>query len=309
VVLDELPLVKGLVVTIKANYSIVEIDLNQSQPFSHNGLVGLNNLRFLCTLRKRLTHRGFSVRVGDRVVLESIDMNAFTAVISNLEPRESLLSRPPVANVTEVFVVLSVKSPSFDFDQASRFLLTAEKSGLSVYLILTKTDLINAEDLDNVIKRLTNWGYTPIAVSVKNGQGMELLTRKLKRSQLAVLCGPSGAGKSSILNHLLPNESISIGDLSGKLQRGRHTTRNVELYALDKGSFIADTPGFNRPDLKVRPVKLQTLFPELQDQVLNCSCRFRDCLHTDEPGCGVDTNWERYRQYRKLLGEMISLYP
>ena len=303
---DELHQLKGIVIAIKANYYIVEIDFHQFHSFSSNKVNFNKNQRFLCTLRKRLIHRGFSVYVGDNVEIESVDSNTHRAVICGIEPRKSFFKRPPVANITEVYVLLSIQKPSFDFEQASRFLLTAEHSGLQVSLILTKSDLTNNDDLIHKVKRLRNWGYYPISISVRSGKGVEAFINKIRLSKLAVLCGPSGVGKSSLLNCLLPDESILIGDLSGKLQRGRNTTRNVQLYSLKEGVFIADTPGFNRPDLQVSPIELQTLFPEIRSQLANSSCKFRDCLHQDEPGCGIDKNWERYVQYRKLLNEMIN---
>ncbi|WP_320666682.1 ribosome small subunit-dependent GTPase A [Prochlorococcus sp. MIT 1307] len=304
--LDELTQFKGIVVSIKANYYIVEIDFSKLQPFSVDGLILDQNIRLLCTLRRRLTHHGDTIYVGDIVFVESIDWSSHRAVISSLEPRESFLSRPAVANVTDVFVFLSVKNPLLDFEQASSFLLTAEKSSLRVGLILSKSDLVNAAQLNQLIMRITGWGYNAIPVSVENGQGLDTFKSQLKSTKLAVLCGPSGVGKSSFLKYLLPNESIVTGKLSVKLQRGRNTTRNVQLYAIEKDIFIADTPGFSMPNLLISPIKLQTLFPELRCQLKGTICRFRDCLHRDEPGCGIDKNWERYSQYRKLLEEMIS---
>ena len=142
--------------------------------------------------------------------------------------------------------------------------------------------------------------------SIQNCVGIDSLINHLKASKLAVLCGPSGTGKSSLLKYILPQQPITIGNLSGKLRRGRNTTRNVELYSLAEGNFVADSPGFNRPELKVSAINLQALFPELRNQKTTASCKFRDCLHVDEPGCSVNTDWERYSHYIKLLGEIIS---
>ncbi len=303
---DESYKLKGIVIAIKANFLIVEIDQNQAKCFPKNGLITKRKLRILCTLRSRLRHRGSFAKVGDIVFLESIDWKENRAVVSKIKPRRNLLTRPPVANVNEVVVVLSLKKPAFDFKQASRFLLTAEKSSLKISLILTKKDLIPSQELEEKVQRLKTWGYNPLAVSIRNGDGIEAFIKQRKNCQLSVLCGPSGVGKSSLLHYLLPKEKISIGDLSGKLQRGRNITRHVQLYSLGEGSLLADTPGFNRPDLQVKPFQLQMLFPELRAQINNHSCRFRNCLHSGEPGCVVDTNWERYMQYKELLEEMIN---
>ena len=95
--------------------------------------------------------------------------------------------------------------------------------------------------------------------------------------------------------------------MSGRLQRGRHTTRHVELFPLGPSARVADTPGFNRPDLPEDPQELGVLFPELRQQLDPWPCRFRDCLHRGEPGCGVSTDWERYALYKAALIEQSSL--
>ena len=303
---DDLPKIKGIVVAIKANYAIVEIDIHDSKSFVDRELRSLSNTRLLCNSRKRLTHLGYSINVGDRVVVESIDWNLKRAIICKLDCRKSFLSRPPVANVTDIIIVLSAKDPAFDFDQASRFLLAAEQTRLNISLLLNKVDLISSEENCSQIKRLQSWGYFPLPVSVRNGYGMDHLLSQIKQMPLSVFCGPSGVGKSSLLKFFLPKESIEIGDLSVKLKRGKNTTRHVQLYSLAKGSLIADTPGFNRPDLNIDPVGLQALFPEISSQLKEFSCKFRDCLHLDEPDCIVDKSWERYQQYRQIVEKMIT---
>ena len=303
--LDECEKFKGIVVAIKANYLIVEIDsswLKVSQLKNKRE----HSFRLLCTLRKKLLHQGFAVHVGDDVFVESINWSLGHGVISKLEPRKSCLTRPQIANATEFIVVLSLKDPVFDYNQASRFLLTAEQSGLKVSLILTKLDLISSNEVSEKIQYLTAWGYKPTAVSIKNGKGIDAFLQQIRLSKLAVLCGPSGTGKSSLLNHIMCQELITIGSLSTKLKRGKNTTRHVQLYSLAENTLVADTPGFNRPEIKIEPVKLQTLFPEIRSQIKDCRCKFRDCLHRDEPGCVVDKSWQRYSEYRKLLDEMIN---
>ena len=129
-----------MVVALQANYLEVELDV------APDGCPG----RLLCTRRTRLSHRGEAVYVGDRVRVEAIDPGQGRAVVAEVEPRHSFLTRPPVANVSLVAVVLAVEQPSFDPDQASRFLLTAERTGLEVILLLTKTDLISPAALERL---------------------------------------------------------------------------------------------------------------------------------------------------------------
>ena len=287
----------GIVVALQANYLEVELDA------APEGCPA----RLLCTRRSRLTHRGQEVNVGDRVRVDAIDANAARAVVSEVSPRQSWLTRPPVANVSLVVVALAVDQPAFDPDQASRFLLTAERTGLDVQLVLTKVDLVSAEALTQLCGRLRGWGYDPLPLSSESGSGIKVLQKRLQSTTLAVLCGPSGVGKSSVLNSLLPHLSLRVGAVSGRLQRGRHTTRHVELFPIGDEARVADTPGFNRPELPDDPHELGVLFPELRRQLDPWPCRFRDCLHRGEPGCGVSKSWERYGLYIKALDEVVSL--
>ena len=287
----------GIVVALQANYLEVELD------HPPEGIPG----RLLCTRRSRLSHRGAAVHVGDWVHVEAVDPVQGRGVISAVEPRTSWLTRPPVANVSLVVVALAVDQPAFDPDQASRFLLTAERTELPVQLLLTKCDLLDEDQSAQLKKRLSGWGYEPLLLSSETGLGMDDLRRRLQDSPLSVLCGPSGVGKSSLLNALMPSLSLRVGAVSGRLQRGRHTTRHVELFLLTQGTRVADTPGFNRPDLPENPRELVMLFPELRDQLDPWPCRFRDCLHRGEPGCGVQRNWERYPLYTAALEECSSV--
>ncbi len=286
---------EGIVIAIKANYLLVDITFSSS-----------NCLRFLCTPRTRLRFLGSDIAVGDWVELEQIDFKNLTAVICKIKSRTSFLTRPTVANVTDIFIVVSVGNPPFDADQVTRFLLTAEQTAQNVSLILTKQDLIDKGKSREYKNRIKKWGYQPFLVSIKNNQGISFLLERIKKSQLAVFCGPSGAGKSSLINCLLPEVSIAVGELSKKLNRGMHTTRNVQLFSLGSCSLVADTPGFNRPDLIFSKSRLQSLFPELRSQFnMKDKCKFRNCLHLDEPGCVIDKNWERYFYYRKYILDNI----
>jgi ribosome biogenesis GTPase len=284
-----------MVVALQANYLEVELDDPEA------------GLRLLCTRRTRLAHRGAAVHVGDRVWVEAIDREHNRAVVAEVDPRSSWLTRPPVANVTAVVVALAVEQPAFDPDQASRFLLTAEQTGLQVYVLLSKCDLIPAEQQQALVERLRGWGYDPLAVSSRTGMGLETLRSRLAQGSLSVLCGPSGVGKSSLLNGLIPGLELRVAAVSGRLQRGRHTTRHVELHTLPSGARVADTPGFNRPELPGDVQNLEVLFPELRRRLEDQPCRFRDCLHRGEPGCGIDQDWDRYPLYRRAVEEMLAL--
>ena len=288
---------KGIVIALKANYFFVDIKDKSFQ-----------NSRLLCTCRARLKYLGSSICVGDSVDLEQIDFKNRTAVISAIHPRKSFISRPSVANLSDVFVIASFVEPNFDPDQITRFLIAAENTGQKVNLVLTKHDLISHQRSQEYLLRLKEWGYSPIFTSIKYENGISLLLEQIKKIKLGVFCGPSGVGKSSIINALLPHECIPIGDLSKKLNRGKHKTRHVELFYCSENALIADTPGFNKPDLPSDPKQFTFLFPEIRAQLVDQKqCKFRNCLHLDEPGCVISKNWERYSFYQKFILEMINL--
>lgn len=250
-----------------------------------------------------------SVHVGDFVSIEAIDWNQCRGVICDVNPRKSMLTRPSVSNVSDVIVVLSFKEPTFDIDQGSRFLIAAEQTGLSVSLALNKSDLISSRKLEEQIHRFKSWGYKVFPLSVKSGEGIEVFKEYLKQKNIVVICGPSGVGKSSLINSCIPGISLRVGKLTKKIQRGRNTTRHVQLYRLGDNALIADTPGFNRPELNIEPIKLGFLFPEIREKLSKKNCRFRNCLHRNEPGCAIDKDWERYRVYTGLLEEMLKSSP
>ncbi len=298
----------GIVISSKANYFYVDIDTSKLENVSSNQHQKNKIIRILCTKRNKLNYFDLNVSVGDNVFVESIDWKGLKGVISKVHKRKSWLKRPPVANVTNIVIILSASQPKFDIDQASKFLLTGEFTGLDVNLVLNKKDLITVEELKYFIEKLKSWGYDPISISTKTGEGIDFLKERLQSFKLSVLCGPSGVGKSSLINYLLLNNIQSTSTVSKKLKRGRHTTRHVELFSLGKGSLIADTPGFNRPEIEVEPKNLAYLFPELRTQIIHNKCKFRDCLHRDEPGCVVSKDWERYSNYRSFLDELIILH-
>jgi ribosome biogenesis GTPase len=227
--------------------------------------------------------------------------------VVGLEPRRNLLQRPGVANVSRVVVVAALAEPDLDPLQLTRFLITAEGTGEPVHLVLSKADLLPDRDVRAWCRRLEGWGYAASPLSTRTGQGLELLRGQLGQPGIAVLCGPSGVGKSSLLNALAPSLQLRVAAVSGRLRRGRHTTRHVELFPLAPGALVADSPGFNTPSLPSDPQALAAAFPELRARLLSTRCRFADCRHQGEPGCAVGDGWDRHGLYGRCLEEVETL--
>lgn len=285
---------RGLVVGLQANFCHVALE--------RPGPGGVR--RLLCTRRSRLSKCGLRICTGDRVQVEGIDWTAARGVVASLEPRSNQLKRPSVANVDRMVVVVALGEPALDPLQLTRFLITAEGTGRPVELVLTKVDLVPEAAVREWCASIASWGYPVHAVSIRSGAGVENLRRRLSRAGITVLCGPSGVGKSSLLNALVPELALRIAAVSGRLQRGRHTTRHVELFPLGEGALVADTPGFNQPELPADPADLATAFPELRLRLSSAACRFRNCRHLGDPGCAAGTDWPRFAHYNQCLAEV-----
>ena len=299
----------GTVVAVQANFYRVRIDLGGIRDKGDNE----KNLQspilipqyLLCTRRTRLKKIGQQVMVGDRVIVEEPDYVNGRGAIAEVWTRKTELTRPPVANAERILLLFALEEPKLDAWQLSRFLVKAESTALDLCLCLNKTDLITEKQKQNWQNRLEKWGYSPIFLSIATKQGIELLLPQLKE-KITILAGPSGVGKSSTINWLIPAVNQRVGQVSGKLQKGRHTTRHVELFELPNGGLLADTPGFNQPDLDCEPGDLALYFPEARMRLAKGSCQFNDCLHRDEPNCVVRGDWERYEYYLKFLEEAIA---
>jgi len=282
------------VVALQANFCLVQL--------RWPGPGGID--RLLCTRRTRLGKTGQQICVGDWVTVEAIDWGQRSGAIGGLEDRFSLLERPLVANCSRIVVVVALAQPEPDPLQLTRFLITAERSGQLVEVVFSKADLVSLDEAQRWISRLEGWGYRALSLSTHTGSGLAALEARLSTPGLSVLCGPSGVGKSSVLNALIPDLQLRVAAVSGRLQRGRHTTRHVELFPLGEDALVADTPGFNRPELPGDPQQLPPLFPEIRRALATGGCRFSNCLHQGDPGCAVGEGWDRFPLYSHCLNEI-----
>jgi len=267
---------------------------------------------YLCRARGTLKKGKQTLIVGDEVIFnplkESSEESSGEGVIEKALPRANYLPRPPVANVDQIVVVISLNKPSCDWQMISRVAVMAEKENLPVLVCLNKTDLISREELDQVYKDIEPYPYPVIFTSALSGEGTGNLKDRLAGC-CSVLAGPSGVGKSTLLNFIQPGLSLQTAEVSEKIGRGRHTTRQAALLPLDNGGSVVDTPGFSRLNFKnLKPGQLADCFPELEE--LRGRCGFRDCLHLNEPNCAASEelnktlNPMRYEHYKFFMQEL-----
>ena len=249
------------------------------------------------------------LRKGDSVPLTG-DMVQITVekgkgMVEQILPRKNSFVRPAVANVDALVVFAANVNPVTEPFLIDRVAAIAGDQEVQVILCVNKTDLDPAVDL---VRIYTNAGFSVISTSAETGEGVEQL-RQMIRGKLTAFTGNSGVGKSSILNRLCPELALPTGEVSEKLGRGRHTTRHVELYALDGDTLVADTPGFSSFDTDQMDVilkeNLQYAFPDFEPHI--GKCQFHDCSHRKEPGCAVvaavragELEHTRYDSYLRL---------
>ncbi len=300
--------ITGTVLAVQANYYRVILDQAFSLELLDESGQKFSQLvhELLCTRRARLKKIGQQICVGDRITIEEPDWQGGRGAISEVEPRHNLLDRPTVANVDRILLVFALAEPTLDPHQLSRFLVKAESTGVDVLLCLNKRDLVSDQIWETWCDRLKSWGYPAIAISTYTHEGIDELAQHLQTG-VTVVAGQSGVGKSSLINLLIPNLRVRVGEVSQRLGHGKHTTRHVELFALPAGGYLADTPGFMQPNLTVTPQELADCFPEARQRLASGErCHFNNCLHRrDEPDCVVRGDWERYEHYIAYLEEAI----
>lgn len=246
--------------------------------------------------------------VGDLVELDVLNTAEQTGNLTRILPRKNSLIRPAVANVDQAMVLFAVKDPEPNLNLLDRFLIMMTKQHVPVKICFTKTDLTedNRRSLQEIYESA---GYEVCFISVYEKTGLDFLKKQLK-GKTTVLAGPSGVGKSSLMNEIKPDAAMETGTLSEKIRRGKHTTRHSEFFAVDKETFILDTPGFSSIYIQdIAPEELNAYFPEFAQFEENC--RFTGCVHIGERECGVKDALQegrisksRYDNYQLLYQEL-----
>lgn len=258
-----------------------------------------------CKARGKFRYNELSPMVGDKV---EIILEKNQGVIDKIYPRTSELKRPAVANVTQALVVFAFNYPEINEDLLNRFLINCEFNNLKAVVCFNKLDLAEEERSSHVIDMVNNIGYEVLFLKAKEGYGIDQVKDRLKNN-ITVLCGPSGVGKSTILNAICGKKLMETGQISHKLNKGKHTTRHSEIIELDQG-FMVDTPGFSSLDIShINKEELQYCFPEFAEFI--GMCRFTGCVHYKEPNCAIKlaiddgkVNKRRYDFYIKVLSEI-----
>ena len=237
-----------------------------------------------CRARGKFRHKGITPLVGDRVNFTRLEGDS--GMVDEILPRKSEFLRPAVANIDQLVIIVSQATPVTDPYLIDRMTSLAESKGCESVICINKCDLERADELFEIY---TAAGFPTVRVSAQTGEGMDTLS-DLITGKVSAFTGNSGVGKSSILNALEPGFGLSVGEVSEKLGRGRHTTRHVELFRLKNGAIVADTPGFSAFDVEEdetvgRKETLAATFREFAPYIEDCY--FTGCSHRKEKGCSL----------------------
>ncbi|MBO4229951.1 MAG: ribosome small subunit-dependent GTPase A [Clostridia bacterium] len=283
-----------------------------------SGIGGRYQVRFpsgetvFCPARGVFRHAGITPVVGDRVLIRLDGESPEAAMITEILPRDNVLIRPPVANVSLMVVLTAVRDPEPSLLLLDEILSVLENASIPSAIAVTKADLdrVRAEKLKTKYQKC---GY-PVYVTSDRGDSEESqlhdeALRVLKAGGTVALCGVSGVGKSSLCNRLFPGLDLETGELSRRIARGRHTTRAVSLYPFESG-YLTDTPGFSSLDFEhfdfFDLAELPSSFREFEPLLGNC--RYKKCTHTREEGCAILSAVAEKRIPRSRHDSYLTLY-
>jgi len=274
----------------------------------------------VCKLRGRLkqgSREGDLTAIGDQVTVTKIGDGE--GLIESIGPRQRMISRMAplprgeyeqiiIANPDQIVLVFACAQPEPRLRMLDRFLIISEDQTIPAVIVANKTDLVTEEEARLLFNHYTDIGYSLIYSSVPEKRGIEQL-REILAGKISALAGPSGAGKSSLLNAVQPGLGLSIQNVSQTTGKGKHTTVSSELYPLEDGGYVADTPGLKALALwDIEPEELDGYFPDISQFV--AQCQFSNCTHVHEPGCAVreavetgNIHPQRYDSYLRLRFE------
>jgi ribosome biogenesis GTPase len=249
--------------------------------------------------------------VGDDVEMDVLDEDNLKGNIIRICERNSELIRPAVANVDQAMIIFAITKPQPNFNLLDRFLIMMGQQKLPCIICFNKLDTDENHDGEKYEEIYRKCGYATLSVSAVDGTNIDRLKMLLK-GKTTTVAGPSGVGKSSIVNRLQSSTVMETGDISEKIERGKHTTRHSELIAINDDTYILDTPGFSSLGLfNIEKEELAGFYPEFEEY--EKYCKFTGCSHINEPVCGVRDALNagkisplRYENYKLLYDELKS---
>ena len=269
--------------------------------------VATKNGEFICQARGLFRKKGISPMVGDFVEISVIDGGKATGYLQEILPRKSELVRPKVANIDQVVLVCAATAPPINLDVVDGFLIVCENQGIDAVLCINKIDLDTDKQYLEIAKSFKMAKYQVVCISVAENIGFDAL-RDAMSCKTSILAGPSGVGKSSILNALYPQYSVEVGELSEKIQRGKHTTRHTSLLKVSADTYVVDSPGFTSFSIEhIEKRNLQYYYREFKPYL--DGCYYVDCIHVSEHDCavkervGIDIDIGRYERYVRYVKE------
>lgn len=278
--------IKGIV--IKINSDLYKVDIGTSI--------------IECKAKGLLKFKSSKIVVGDLVEVNR-------EVIESVYARKNEFIRPPIANIDQLIIVVAAKNPKPDLELLDKQLIMAEKNNVYPIICINKIDL--TEDYDEIIKIYEKIGYQVVTTDAKNGIGIEKLAANLQ-NKITAFTGNSGVGKSALTNNIFNDTVTEEGETSQKLEKGKHTTKFVELYKIATNTYIADTPGFSTYEIKdIEVNELDKYYLDFLPYIPDCE--FRGCSHIKERKCGVKQavedkkidkgRYERYCNFYKKIKE------
>ena len=265
-----------------------------------------------CSLRGKNRKKSVKFLPGDKVTFTADGDSLKGGAIEEVLPRKNELLRPPVANLDQLVILAAVYDPLPDLRLIDRLTVFAKWNQITPVIIFNKCDLVSEDEQQKLVDVYKASGFPVYMCSTVTGQGIADIKAVL-HGKMSVLAGNSGVGKTSLMNAISDKWELATGEISDKSKRGKHTTRHVELFQMDKDTLIADTPGFSSLILPedIKREELSRLFPEFLSRLGDC--RFATCMHKNEPDCAVKEALEngeiaqsRYDNYLAFLEEVIQ---